>query len=158
MSGRRRGCRRAGSSAARTCATTGRTARAGESGSATALRCRTDDRCRCRTDAITQPMPSAAPISSACPESFGPAPITSCSAMTSALRPARTSTARLRHRAAIHAAAAMNVVGYDAERFPVQVCQSRSKSRVGFEMGSSFACFSASSKRFDRASPSSARC
>jgi hypothetical protein len=43
---------------------------------------------------MTHPMPSAAPISSACPDEFGLAPITSCNAMMSGLSPASTSTAR----------------------------------------------------------------
>src|ERR1051326_2751518 len=43
---------------------------------------------------MTHPMPRPAPISSACPAPCGPAPITSCSASTSALMSRSTSTMR----------------------------------------------------------------
>ena len=49
---------------------------------------------RCRVGAITQPMPSWAPISSAWPDEVGPAPITSCSATMSGSTEAITSAIR----------------------------------------------------------------
>ena len=59
-------------------------------------------------------------------------------------------------RAAVEAAAAMNVVGGDAHlarALRLIRHQSRSNPRSGLETGSFFASFRASSKRFDRASP-----
>ena len=108
--------RRAGRRAARTSATTGRTGCGATIGKR--LRTTLPKRWlrRCRTEVMTQPMPSAAPISSAWPAPAGPAPITSCSATTSASMSRSTSAMRGGDRAPIHAAAAMDVVGRDPER------------------------------------------
>ena len=69
-----------------------------------------------RAGAITQPMPSAAPSSSAWPPPCGPGPTTSCSATTSASIGAKNRGDPVRPRAPVEAAAAMDVVGGDAQR------------------------------------------
>src|SRR5687768_14192416 len=59
-------------------------------------------------------------------------------------------------RAPVEAAATMDVVGrhaHGARALRLVRHQSRSKPRSGLEMGSFFASFSASSNRFDNASP-----
>ena len=115
--GRRRRGPRAGSSAARTSSTTGRSCTWCTIGKRLSTTLPNSVPRRCRVGAITQPMPSAAPISSPGRRAAAPAPITSCSAMMSAsmLQHRRDP---LRARAAVEPAAAVDVVGGDAHAGP----------------------------------------
>ena len=114
-------CRRAGSSAARRSSTTGRTGRDGRSESGSARRCRTG----CRADAAPAPSPSPSRAARRALRrgrpSVGPAPMTSCSATMSASMRADHVGDPGRIGAAVEAAAAVDVVGRDAQRAPVGV-------------------------------------